>query len=169
MNDFRHCKHRQQGAILVVSLMFLIAITLLTVSSMGASNMGLHMAQNEESRLVADQGAQALADAIISDPTTTPVIGGSGFEYCTATETGCDSNALTVSDPVLSYAVASGDVSARVERIGVAFRPPSRLVQSSIDKFTTASFEVTTTYDRVDEKLGREQITEGVLVLVPKL
>jgi hypothetical protein len=56
-----------------------------------------------------------------------------------------------------------------VERIGLAFRPPSRLVESSIDKFSTASFEVTTTYDRVAEKLGREQITEGVLVLVPKL
>ena len=149
--------------------MFLIAITLLTISSMGSSNMGLHMAQNEESRLVADQGAQALADAIMSDPTTTPVIGGTGFAFCTATETGCDINTLTVSDPTLGAAIAAGEISARVERIGPAFRPPSRLVQSSIDKFTTASFEVTTTYDRVDEQLGREQITEGVLVLVPVL
>jgi hypothetical protein len=169
MNCTSVSKKRQQGAILVVSLMFLIAITLLTISSMGSSNMGLHMAQNEEARLVAEQGAQALADAIVSDPATTPVIGGSGYTICTPTETNCVSNSLPITNPVLSYAIASGHISAKVERIGLAFRPPSRLVESSIDKFSTASFEVTTTYDRVAEKLGREQITEGVLVLVPKL
>jgi len=48
-------------------------------------------------------------------------------------------------------------------------RPPPRAVESSIDKFTAASFQVITTYDRVDEKLGRQQITEGVLVLVPNM
>jgi len=34
-------RSRQQGAILVVALMFLIAITLLTISSMRATNIGL--------------------------------------------------------------------------------------------------------------------------------
>ena len=48
------------------------------------------------------------------------------------------------------------------------FRPPPRVVESSIDKFTSACFRVTTTYDRMDEGLGRQQVTEGVLVLVPK-
>ena len=57
---------KQQGAILVVSLMFLIAITLFTVSSMRSSNIGLRIAQNEESRVAAVQAAQALADAMIS-------------------------------------------------------------------------------------------------------
>ena len=167
MSHYNYSRDRQRGAILVVSLMFLIAITLLTISSMGSSNIGLHMAQNEESRLAAEQGAQALADAIVSDPATTPVIGGSGFTICTAGEANCTSNSLPITDPVLRYAVDSGHISARAQRIGPAFRPPSRLVESSIDKFSTASFEVTTTYDRVDEKLGRQQITEGLLVLVP--
>ena len=48
---------KQQGAILVVALMFLVAITLLTVSSMRTSNIGLHMAQNEESRIAAIQSS----------------------------------------------------------------------------------------------------------------
>lgn len=169
MSNYGLSKKRQQGAILVVSLMFLIAITLLTISSMGSSNIGLHMAQNEEARLTAEQGAQALADAIVSDPATTPVIGGTGFTICTPSEAGCTSNSLPVTNPELSYAIASGHINAKVERIGPAFRPPSRLVESSIDKFSTAQFEVTTTYDRVAEKLGREQITEGVLVLVPRM
>jgi hypothetical protein len=54
-----------------------------------------------------------------------------------------------------------------VQREGPLLRPPPRSVESSIDKFSSASFEVTTTYDRTDESLGRQQITEGVLVLVP--
>ena len=161
-------KHRQRGAILVVALMFLVAITLFTISSMRSSNIGLFMAQNEESRVAATQAAQALADAIVASPASTPVVGTSGYTACTANEAGCNRNDLPVTDPMLSYAIANNYINARVERTGTIFRPPPRVVETSIDKFTSASFRVTTTYDRVDEGLGREQITEGVLVLVPK-
>ena len=160
--------HKQRGAILVIALMFLIAITLLTVSSMRATNIGLYMAQNEESRIAAEQAAQALADAIVANPSATPVYGMQGFTACTTGQTSCDRNDLAIQDPVLSSAIASNHISARVERVGPIFRPPPRVVESSIDKFTSAGFRVTTTYDRVDEGLGRQQISEGVLVLVPK-
>jgi hypothetical protein len=70
-------RHQQRGAILVIALIFLIAITLYTVSSMRSSNLGLFMAQNEESRVSATQGAQALADAIVASPASTPVVGDS--------------------------------------------------------------------------------------------
>lgn len=161
-------RKRQQGAILVIALMFLVAITLYTVSSMRSSNIGLYIAQNEESRVAAEQAAQALADAIVASPASTPVVGVSGYTACTPGETGCDRNDLPVSDPVLASAVANNHVRARVERTGTAFRPPPRIVETSIDKFSSASFRVVTTFDRVDAGLGREQVTEGVLVLVPK-
>ena len=160
---------RQDGAILVISLVILIAITLLTISSMRSSNIGLRMAQNEESRVAAAQGAQALADAIVSDPNTTPVIGGSGFTICTAGESGCNRNDLPVANPEIAYYIATGDLTGRVQRMGPIFRPPPRVVESSIDKFSSATFEVTATYDRADEALGRQQIVEGVMVLVPTL
>ena len=160
---------RQDGAILIISLVILIAITLLTVSSMRSSNIGLRMAQNEESRIAAAQGAQALADAIVSDPQTTPVIGGSGFTICTPGESGCNRYDLPVANSVIAYNISTGDLTARVQRLGPIFRPPPRVVESSIDKFSSASFEVTATYDRADESLGRQQIVEGVLVLVPTL
>lgn len=165
----RHYKFagKQQGAILVVSLMFLIAITLFTVSSMRSSNIGLRIAQNEESRVAAVQAAQALADAIVANPASTPVIGDTGFAACTAQEANCNRNDLPINNEALAYAVASDHLSARVERTGAVFRPPPRVVESSIDKFSSASFTVTTTYDRTAEGLGRQQIAEGVLVLVP--
>lgn len=161
-------RHRQSGAILVIALMFLVAITLFTVSSMRSTNIGLHMAQNEESRIAATQAAQALADAIVANPASTPVIGQSGFTACTVGQTGCDRYDLPVQNPLLAEAVAKNYISARVERTGSEFMPPPRVVESSIDKFAGATFRVTTTYDRVDEGLGRQEITEGVLVLVPK-
>lgn len=136
---------------------------------MRSSNIGLRMAQNEESRIAAEQGAQALADAIVSDPQTTPVIGGSGFTICTPGEAGCNRYDLPMSNSVLAYDISTGDLAARVRRMGPLFRPPPRIVESSIDKFSSASFEVTATYDRADESLGRQQIVEGVLVLVPAL
>ena len=162
-------RRKQGGAILVVALMFLVAITLFTISSMRSSNIGLFMAQNEESRVAATQAAQALADAIVASPASTPVVGVPGYTACTAGETGCNRNDLPVTNPILASAIASNHISARVERTGTIFRPPPRVVETSIDKFSSASFRVITTYDRIDEGLGHEQITEGVLVLVPKL
>jgi hypothetical protein len=170
-SDMMHAKlnstNRQGGAILIVTMVFLVAISLLTVSSMQASNIGLFMAHNEESRIAAEQGAQALADAIFSDPSATPVVGGAGFTICTAGESGCDDFSLPVENPVLATEIANGHMRARVEREGPLTRPPPRAVESSIDKFSSASFGVTTTFDRTDESLGRQQISEGVLVLVP--
>ena len=160
-------RQKQEGAILVIALMFLVAITLLTVSSMRSSNIGLHMAQNEESRIAAIQSAQALADVIVANPSSTPVVGKTGYTACTDKQSGCDRTDLPVSDPQLAGDVAQYHLSARVERTGTVYRPPPRVVESSIDKFSSASFTVTTTYDRADEGLGRQQISEGVLVLVP--
>jgi hypothetical protein len=148
--------------------MFLVAITLFTVSSMRSSNLGLHMAQNEESRIAAVQAAQALADVIVANPASTPVVGKTGFTACTVGQPNCDRNNLPITDPTLEGEVATYHLSARVERTGTVFRPPPRVVESSIDKFSSASFRVITTFDRVDEGLGRQEITEGVLVLVPK-
>ena len=163
----RSARNGQEGAILVIALIFLLTITMLTVASMRSSNIGLYMAQNEESRISAEQGARALADAIVSDPGTTPVIGSAGFTICTPGEANCDRVDLSIDNETLAAAIASNDINARVQRLGPAFRPPPRAVESSIDKFSAAMFEVTTTYDRTDEALGRRQISEGVMVLVP--
>ena len=161
-------RNRQRGAILVIALMFLVAITLLTISSMRSGNIGLFMAQNEESRIAAEQSAQALADAVVATPASTPVTGKTGYTACTTGVKDCNRNDLPVTNPELASAVAANHISARVERTGTIFRPPPRAVQTSIDKFSSASFRVVTTFDRVDEGLGHEQVTEGVLVLVPK-
>ena len=151
----------------MIALLFLVTITLFTLSSMRSSNMGLYLAQNEESRVAAEQSAQALADAIVASPASTPVVGLTGYTACTDGESGCDNNDLPVANSTLAGKVAQNHIQARVERTGPEFRPPPRTLETSVDKYTSATFRVITTYDRVDEGLGRERVTEGVLVLVP--
>jgi hypothetical protein len=161
-------REKQSGAILIIALVFLVAITLLTTSAMRSSKIGLSLSHNEESRIAADQAAQALADAIVANPASTPVTGDSGFTSCTAGGANCNRTDLPVENSELAGQIGYGHLAARVERTGTIFRPPPRAVESSIDKFTSASFTVTTTFDRVDDGLGFQEVTEGVLVLFPK-
>lgn len=152
----------------MIALMFLVTITLFTLSSMRSSNIGLFLAQNEESRIAAEQAAQALADAIVASPASTPVVGLSGYTACTSGESGCNRNDLPVPNPTLAGEVNANHIQARVERTGPEYRPPPRSLETSIDKYSSATFRVITTYDRTEDGLGRERVTEGVLVLVPK-
>jgi hypothetical protein len=160
-------RHRQRGATLFAALIFLIVISLISITSMRSSTMGVRMAQNEESRFAAIQAAQALTEAVFSSPGSTPVVGGSGFSNCTANEAGCNMYAVNLPAGFITDEVAADNLSARIERVTPPDRPPPRVVESSIDKFSAASFRVIATYDRAEEGLGRAQLVEGLLILVP--
>ncbi len=47
MNHTLHNKHRQQGAVLVVSLIMLLIMTILGISTMGTAKMEMRMAAND--------------------------------------------------------------------------------------------------------------------------
>lgn len=158
----------QRGVTLVTSLVFLVIVSLLAVSSMRGSTLGTSMAQNEEARLESMQVAQALGEAILGSPSSTPVIGGAGFANCTAGETGCDRYLIDLPAGLLQDEVAAGNLSARFERLTPPDRAPPRTIESSMDKFSAASFQIVSTYDRSDEGLGRSRLSQGLLILVPK-
>jgi hypothetical protein len=159
---------RERGAILVTALIFLAVVTMLGLSAMRSGTLGVRMAHNEEARYAAIESAQALSEAVVGTPASAPVIGDAGFTICTAGETAC--NLYSVATPAghISNAVGGGHLSARVERMAPLEKPPPRVLESSLDKFSAASFRVISTYDRGDEGLGQAQLVEGILVLVPK-
>lgn len=161
-------RKRQLGISLVTALIFLAVISMLSITSMRASRVGVRMAQNEEARVSAMEIAQGLSEFIVATPTATPVIGGAGFANCTAGLAGCNLYAIQLPPGYIANEVAAGNLSARVERMDAADRPPPRLTGSSLDKFSAAAFQVMSTYDRADEGLGSAQLNEGVLVLVPR-
>ena len=167
-DDIGRLRRDQMGAALVTALIFLAVITMLSVTSMRSGAVGVRMAQNEESRFASIEVAQALAESIVGSPISTPVIGGAGFSNCTAGEAACDLYAVAVPGGYLADQVAAGHVTARVERLTPPDRPPPRVLESSIDKFSAASFQIVATFDRSDEGLGRTQLVEGLLILVPQ-
>ena len=161
-------KQYEHGAILVTSLVFLAVVGLLAMSSMRSSIIGVRLAQNEEARFAAIGMAQALTEALSGSPASTPVIGGVGFSNCTAGETSCSLYSVSLPAGHVADSVAAGYLNARVERMTPPEKPPPRVLESSVDKFSAASFRVVATYDRSQEGLGRAQLVEGIIVLVPK-
>ena len=158
----------QHGAILITALIFLVVVTMLGMTSMRSSTLGVRMAHNEESRFTAIEAAQAMSETVVGSPASTPVIGDVGFTNCTPGEAGCTTYAVPLPAGYVNNEVGAGHLSARIERMAPAEKPPPRVLESSIDKFSAASFRVTASYDRSDEGLGQAQVVEGVLVLVPR-
>jgi hypothetical protein len=156
----------ERGASLITALIFLTVISLFSITSMRSSTIGVRMAQNEEARLSAIQTAQAMTEAVIGTPAWTPVIGDVGYTNCTAGEVGCDLYAVGAPVGYVANQVAAGNLTARVERL--SDQNPPRAVQSSLVAFSAGSYQVTATFDRSDEGLGRVQLAEGLLILVPK-
>ena len=165
-------KSKQTGAVLFTALIFMVVMTVIALASIRSSTLELRMSLNEETRVTAFQRAQALSDSIMFAPGTTPVIGAVGYRICTANvpAINCDHpDPITIPDADVQADIDAGYLGAVVERLGSERRPPPRGIESSVDKFGAATFRVESTYDREAEGLGRSDLNEGIMVLVPKL
>lgn len=158
----------QRGAVLVTALVFLVVLTLLSVTSIRSSTIGVRMALNEEARFASLQAAQAMTEALAAAPDATLVVGGAGFANCTDGESGCDLYTLPVPAGYLSDEVGAGNLSGRVNRLSAPDMPPPRVLESSLDKFSATTFQVSATFDRTEEGLGRARLVEGLLILVSR-
>ncbi len=155
----------QSGAALITTLLILVVVTLASLAAIRSSRLELRMAGNTENRLQSFQAAQALSDAIYASPALVPVIGTTGFQFCTPTVAGCNQNNIDIPGSLRPHIVA-GELEAVVEQRGEGIVP--RGLETSADKFGGVRFTVTTTFDRTDANLGRSQVVQGMLVLVPK-
>lgn len=159
----------QEGAALITALIFLVLITMLSLSSMRSSMLEMRQAQNDEIRIAAFEGAQAVIDAVLDSPTNMPVVGGIGYTICSGNwqEKGCG-QAIALPGGLYQAEMEGGSIAVRVERLGPEFRPPPRGLGSSARMLTAAAFQIEATYDLVDQRRGHSEITQGVLIVVPK-
>ncbi len=159
---------RERGVTLITALIFLAVISVVSISSMRSSTMGVRMAQNEEARYAAIQTSHALTEAVVATPGATPVIGGAGFKNCTPGVPACTVYGIVPPPGFLATQIGAGNLTAEVERMFPPEKPPPRVLESSLDKFSAATFQVTATFDRTQEGLGRSELVEGMIVLIPK-
>jgi len=158
-------KAKQRGAVMMVTLVFLVVLGIMALTSMQSSKLELRMAGNEAVRATAHQISQALIDAIIATPVMTPVIGNTNFMLCTNGQPNCDLASLFMPG-VLAADVANGDLMATAQLVEIGPPPPG--TGYSADDFVGNFYTVSSTYDRSDEGLGRAAITQGIIILTQK-
>ncbi len=167
MNEIHTFRSKERGSVLMISAVMLIVIGMLTMSLMGMSRMEVQMATNEEARVSAVQAAQSSNEAIIGNPSTTPVVGGVGYKLCTTNLATCDQYTLLMPTTEMQMLVTGDYLSAVAFRGEPLFRNPPRGTDWSLDKFTSTTFTVQSTFDRTAEGLGAAQVEEGLVVMLP--
>lgn len=166
----RQPNHRaQRGAALVTALIFLIIITAIALSSMRSSTQELRMAVNAEEKVAAGQLAQALSDAVSSNPASTPVVGEVGRRVCTplvGSNPPCDDYDLPL-PPDVGALMPADERFVAVERLGAESRPCPRGMGMSLVGFGCAAFRIHSQYDGSARLRSRADVNEGILVAVP--
>lgn len=176
----------QRGAALFTALIFLIIITMLSLTAMRSSMLELRMASNQELRNTAFQRAQAIVDATIGDSANMPSLGAVGATNCMTSdpfvsatdddgEPIChtsgvkfDMNYLSGYTDLFDSKLENGEVFARVTRLAPLEKPAPRAIGTSASTYSVATYQVDGTYDLSAIGQGRSQIREGVLLLISK-
>lgn len=171
-----HPTRRQQaGAALFTALIFLIVITLLSLSAMRSSTLELRMASNQEAKLGAFQRVQAIVDATVIEPNNTQVFGDEGRRNCTGVDADdtpdgldCAVHEIALADDMYADDVAAGRVRIAVTRLGPLERPAPRALGTSASAYAVAAFQVDAEFDGTDIGQGGARVAEGLMVLISK-
>lgn len=145
-------KEAQKGAALLTALAFLTIITIIAVVAMDSSNTQLRMANSQEERSNAREIAQSCVDNVINDPNNFVVTGKPGTVNRTVTV-----NALTEFSHT-NLTLTELDLMSAPRGIG-----------SSADKFQASLFDVNCKYDDTANGRGKETLSQGFLLMVPKI
>lgn len=170
----KHLPVNQQGAALLVALMFLVILTLLSVHAMRSSTMELRMAGNEQERRLGFDSAQSARDAVIAANKIAASNVGDvicfGFDPDNAP--GC--TGANETDVTLPAGVGYGaDNLVRTTLRAIAACPRKSGNSATGDSsFNTgapggcAYFTVESTYDATDRRGGRVATQEGYIKLL---
>ena len=164
-------KKSQHGAVLIISLVFMLLTAIIAVTATRTSIFEVRMASNEQLREEAFQQTQGVANAITTNTDNFVVAGDIGYKICKTGVTGCDTAVITLDSGIT--AVPSGvNLDYHVERQGPLFTTSAfRLSEdesASSSAYSMALFEVNVTYDGSSNALGKAEIAQGVAYRLAK-
>lgn len=169
---------RQQGVALFTALMFLVILTLISITAMQTSTMELQMAGNEQARRVAVDSAQSATDVVVHSnriligaigditcfgfgvvpPDTTP-----NGDVCDSKETLASGAGYGSENAVVVTLVGSGTCPPS---IATSARGSSSMRTSgSSSTGSCAYFTVESVYDATATRGGRTETREGFVRL----
>jgi Tfp pilus assembly protein PilX len=162
---------RQNGAVLIIALMFLLLIALVAATSSETNTLQIQMAGNDQLRADAQQRVMAILDAILDDANNTPVIGDIGYKICAegSLEASCDRAIITLNAGLA--AAPTGTTSTYfVTRMGpleTGAPVMNESMASSASAYNVARYEVTASFQGEAARLGNSTIVQGITVKIP--
>lgn len=159
----------QRGAALITSLIILVAVTIITLTSLGNTLLELRMSTNEESSMQAFQSAQAAIDEVIKNEKTNVIVTGNiGHTNCsTYYPNACEMNGVTLSNPPFKNLSGAMINTIQITRTSNEICPPRMSRGSSCTKVQGVNFDIESTYDNTLSGLGKAVLTQGFVRLVP--
>jgi len=152
----------QRGASLLTSLIMLVALTLVSLGSLGTSLMELRMANNAESGMAAIQMAQAGIDATVATPSNYFIVDGVVGDTRCYNVSGCTKSISTMPEPIASVH------QVRITRVTNETCPPrTRNSASSCSKMHATMFVSESSYDNSLAGQGQAHLVQGYINLIP--
>lgn len=164
--------NHQQGVVLVVALVLLVAITLLSLAGISTTTLELMMATNQQARTNAFQQAEAGVDAVGSNLDNFAIVGLVGEQRCTPgfhDDRYYDaSGEITCSSPDLAVPAAYDPTYSRatVGRLPPRLQAAPRFIETSVEKLKVATFKIDSRFDARETRGGRAEHNQGMIVTV---
>jgi hypothetical protein len=147
---------RQRGATLIVSLLLLIAITVLSTTAVSISVMELRMSSNVEANANTFQTGAAAVDFVLSDYENLPLVGPLNVP-------------ASVALSGTPFAAEPGDsVSASAVRVADCGHPPRMASATSMANYSSFSYEVNADVRKHASGMGEAGMVQGYMLLGPK-
>ena len=161
-------KQKQEGAVLIVSLIILVVITVLGVAGVNSGVMEMRMSANEEVRTLALQTAQAAVDEVAEETSSFVVIGLPGDVVKCSANLSCADTTLSLSGPASTV-----HDEIQIKRIFPEYGNPNATRrtgnEASIEKFQSSYFQIEAEHDSTENAGGRAKLVQGYMVLVPRV
>lgn len=160
-NELRHLRarpaaRRQRGAVLIIAMLLLVAITVLSTTAVSMSIMEMRMSGNVEANANTFQTAVAAVDFVLSDVSNLPAVGPLNVPA-----------AVTLSGS--PFTVETGDaISASATRLADCGLPPRMTNATSMTAYSSFSYEVAADVSKNTAGMGQAGMVQGYMLLGPK-
>jgi Tfp pilus assembly protein PilX len=162
---------KQDGMVMIISLIFLLLLSLVATTTAETNTLQLKMAGNSQLQADAQQRVMAILDAILDNPTNTPVVGAIGHKICDqgSGDASCDQTLITL-DASLTNVPSGSSNDYFVTRMGpleTGAPVMAESMASSASAFNVARYEIAASFQGDAVRLGNSTIVQGITVKIP--
>jgi hypothetical protein len=163
-------RQKTRGVVLVLVLVFLLLTGFATSTALNTATLELRMARNTQFRVQAQQYAQAILDAIVTNPENFPLDSDVGQRWCSSVDDApeCDSSVFLQLPAALKDVLPGVTSSYQVRRrepVEMQYKP--RQEAGDEEAYPVAVFESWVVVDGSKRSLARAELVQGLIIKLP--